>query len=1067
MKKNVLHNLSEFSGKSSALFRALLKAATGKDRRRRHEDEHFLQVLISAIPVPVFYKDKQGVYLGCNQAFLDFIGLTREQIIGKTVYDVAPRALAETYEKKDQELFGHSGTQVYEHSVRHADGTIHNVIFHKATYAGIDGTAGLIGVMLDITERKQLEAKLARSEGHLRTIIDTEPECVKLIGSDGTLLEMNPAGLAMIEADSLAQVAGKQISSLIAPEYRTAFEALNRRTFRGESGTLEFEIIGLKGSRRWLETHTAALRNDQGKIFALLGLTRDITERKRAEEALRANEEKFRQVVESAKDAITVFDAETRRYIEVNKAAETIYGYSREEWLNMRVDDIALDTAEVRASIHTIAATGKPVYIPLRNHRKKDGTVFPVEISSSVFTANGKKFICGVIHDITERLKSEEVIRRNYDTQTAINWILHISLENISLESILRQALDVILSIPWLSLESKGSIFLVDERDPSRLVLKAQRGLPEDLSAACAIVPFGTCLCGRAAARREVQYAASVDSRHDVQYEGMTPHGHYCVPIQQAQNVLGVINMYITENHARDDREIEFLQAIANALAGIIRRKHDEQGRHVSEERYRTLAEAAHDVIFIVDRAGCVQYANNFAAALFGRTPQELTGRSIDELFMPEMSERMRSSIETVLMTGEAVYRESPIAYPGRTLWMGTRLVPLRNEARTIYAVLGIARDITDRRLAEEERELLINDLRNALDTVSRAHKDWRDTFDSITDLIAIVDKSGVILKANRPFAAYYGLQPQEVIQRTCSALTGSGDARIFTEAAGRTDALSAPISEEVVDIRTGKIYRVSSFPYRGPAGETVGTILVARDVTEEKEQEMRLIMSERLAALGQMASGIAHEINNPLASIAGCSEGMLSRVRKGQSDPVLFERYLNIIQEEVFRCKNITTAMLSFVRKTTYEQKALNVNEMLDKTVEIISFQGRLKKVDIVRRYGPSSLRVHGNEGELRQVFLTVITNALDAMENLGVVTIETGTSDGSAHISISDSGPGIPAENLEKIFDPFFTTKADKGGTGLGLSIARKIVVNHHGTMRALSGPGRGSTFFIVLPL
>ena len=110
----------------------------------------------------------------------------------------------------------------------------------------------------------------------------------------------------------------------------------------------------------------------------------------------------------------------------------------------------------------------------------------------------------------------------------------------------------------------------------------------------------------------------------------------------------------------------------------------------------------------------------------------------------------------------------------------------------------------------------------------------------------------------------------------------------------------------------------MTTFPYFAPDGAIIGSIHVSRDVTEEKEQEMRLIMSERLAALGQMASGIAHEINNPLASIAGCSEGLLSRIKKGQYDTKLFKTYLNIIQEETFRCKSITTAMLSFVRKTT-----------------------------------------------------------------------------------------------------------------------------------------------------
>jgi signal transduction histidine kinase len=273
--------------------------------------------------------------------------------------------------------------------------------------------------------------------------------------------------------------------------------------------------------------------------------------------------------------------------------------------------------------------------------------------------------------------------------------------------------------------------------------------------------------------------------------------------------------------------------------------------------------------------------------------------------------------------------------------------------------------------------------------------------------------------------------------------------------------------SAEVADKRTNKVIRITTFPYLSPGGDIIGSIHVSRDVTEEKEREMRLIMTERLAALGQMASGIAHEINNPLASIAGCSEGLLSRIKKGQCDYKLFETYLNIIQEEIFRCKSITTAMLSFVRKTTYEKKAVNIIEMLDRTIEVISYQGRLKDVNIVRNYAADTPVVQANEGELRQVCLAVMANALDAMEDEGTLTLETGTSGSGAFIRIGDTGSGIPGENLARIFDPFYTTKAEKGGTGLGLSIARKIIHNQNGTIEVSSEPGKGSVFTIKLPL
>ena len=250
-----------------------------------------------------------------------------------------------------------------------------------------------------------------------------------------------------------------------------------------------------------------------------------------------------------------------------------------------------------------------------------------------------------------------------------------------------------------------------------------------------------------------------------------------------------------------------------------------------------------------------------------------------------------------------------------------------------------------------------------------------------------------------------------------------------------------------------------------GESGEPIRMLGTVQDITEKKEKEIRLIMSERLAALGQMASGIAHEINNPLATIAVCAEGLLNRMKKGRFETELFEGYLKIIEEEIIRCKSITTGMLSFVREKTYEKKDIDVNCILDKTLELIGFQGRLKKVEVIKEYKEIPV-IQGSEGELRQVFLSIVVNALDDMEDSGTLTLETGIEDDLIFIKISNTGPGIPSELISRIFDPFFTTKSEKGGVGLGLSIARKIITNHNGNINVISEKGKSTTFKITLP-
>jgi len=226
---------------------------------------------------------------------------------------------------------------------------------------------------------------------------------------------------------------------------------------------------------------------------------------------------------------------------------------------------------------------------PLEEAIEKDHTVtrelfdprYGLWMESAIYptrhrTQDGRAVFLHMVHDITERKRAEEEIERNYQIQTVLNALLHISLIDISLEEQLNLILEHIISIPWLALERKGGIFLVED-DPEVLVMKVQYGLATPLLNTCRRVPFGRCLCGRAALSGEVQFSDCVDDRHENRYEGISPHGHYCVPILSAGKVLGVINLYLREGHRHDKREEEFLRAVADVLAGITERKRAEE----------------------------------------------------------------------------------------------------------------------------------------------------------------------------------------------------------------------------------------------------------------------------------------------------------------------------------------------------------------------------------------------------------------------------------------------------------------------------------------------------------
>jgi PAS domain S-box-containing protein len=361
--------------------------------------------------------------------------------------------------------------------------------------------------------------------------------------------------------------------------------------------------------------------------------------------------------------------------------------------------------------------------------------------------------------------------------------------------------------------------------------------------------------------------------------------------------------------------------------------------------------------------------------------------------------------------------------------------------------------------MGDDERELLFKQ-------IARSKQEWQATFDSITDLIHIRDKEQKIIKANRAFAQYFGLDPKGVINKRCEDLPCEGNVFPISCYVKKPSKDDQPDAEEIRDPDSNKTFRILTFPYFSFEGDFAGTVHIARDITEEREQEMRLIMSERLASLGQMASGIAHEINNPLASIAGCAEGLLNRIKKDQLDKDIFEGYLKIIEEEIARCKKITTGMLSFVRKTTYDKKEVRINRILDRTLEVIGFQGRLKNVEVIKEFSDEMPVIIGSEGELRQVFMTIIINALDAMNDKGMLELSTDVAHGQAFISIRDQGSGISPEDISRIFTPFFTTRAETGGIGLGLSIARKIIADHNGEIDVTSDIDEGTTFQIKLP-
>jgi two-component system NtrC family sensor kinase len=263
--------------------------------------------------------------------------------------------------------------------------------------------------------------------------------------------------------------------------------------------------------------------------------------------------------------------------------------------------------------------------------------------------------------------------------------------------------------------------------------------------------------------------------------------------------------------------------------------------------------------------------------------------------------------------------------------------------------------------------------------------------------------------------------------------------------------------------------YRISRIPMRLDGSAITHVITIGEDVTEARGVQLRILQSEKLAAVGQLAAGVMHEINNPLATIGACVAAIQARLGS-PADPTVDE-YLDIIDKEVLRCTHIVDGLLDFSRpKEGSPKEPVQVNSLVEQTLFLLKHHQRFNRVSVVRDFGETLPPVFANAEQMIQVLMALMLNGVDAVDDGGTLTVGTRRHPSRADevmIEVTDSGHGIPAADLPKIFEPFYTTKAPGRGTGLGLSICYGIVEQHLGRIEVDSEPGMGSTFRIFLPI
>jgi two-component system, NtrC family, sensor kinase len=265
--------------------------------------------------------------------------------------------------------------------------------------------------------------------------------------------------------------------------------------------------------------------------------------------------------------------------------------------------------------------------------------------------------------------------------------------------------------------------------------------------------------------------------------------------------------------------------------------------------------------------------------------------------------------------------------------------------------------------------------------------------------------------------------------------------------------------------------FRLTKIPMRLEGDEISHVITIGEDVTDSRRIQGQIMQSEKLAAIGQLAAGVMHEINNPLATISACVAAITGRLDQASgTERAAVEEYLELIDKEVDRCTRIVDGLLDFTRPKGKAKGRVVLNALVDETLFLMKHHQRFKRLTVARELDATLPATVGNAEQLTQVFMALMLNAVDAMDDRGKLTVRTGKSPHRSDevvVEIEDTGVGIPRADQSKIFEPFYTTKPPGRGTGLGLSICYGIVEDHHGRIEVDSMPGRGATFRVFLPV
>jgi PAS domain S-box-containing protein len=1038
--------------------------------------------------VNIFDEQLRLVYT--NPSLEHVLGYSPQEVLGQDGLQFAhPDDLPMIQSLWDEVLAAPATRKNVQLRLRHRDGRWRIVEAALCNLLHDPHVQGVVVNWRDITERREAERAASAREAHLRAIVDTDPECIKVLDPSGLVLEMNPAGCKMAGATSAEQVVGRQIMELIVPEYRPRFSALHEAVCRGQPGTLELELLNLQGRRFWVETRAVPLQLNGRTLH--LAVTRDISERKQAEQISRDNQARLQLINKLALGLRTSGDVQ-------QIVLQTLQHLAAQD-AQARVAYFTLDAA---GALRVIGAQGPPELMDcssfehglpsspgwLRALRASEPIVV-ADVASDprlatlapMLTAAGPRALLQVplVHspELTGVLSLDCPGPREWragqvETLLEVASFLSLTLSDAQAQEERRRAQaalqqrDVLLRLLADTVEDAISLADTNRRtlyvSPSYFRLTGYH--PEDIQRA----DFGDRV--HPYDRERIEEAWRANCRGEAtrtQWRCQRKDGSFLWLETVATPILSGGQV---ETIACCTRDVTQRQLVFEEQQ---RAQRDLQATLL---RLQVVLDRMPIGCVLIDADFRITYWNPAAERIFGFTKEDVLGKLPYETFVPPDQRDHVEAIRQQMTAGamDSHGQTENVTKDGRRIICEWYHTPLYDSASTFIGFLAMAQDVTRRRQVEQAlvRESNFRNMviKNAAEGLCVCHA--IDEFPYVAFTVwndRMVEITGYSMEEINRQGWYQSVYPDPDLQ-----------ARAIQRMARMRDG--DDLRREIWEItrRDGQRRQVSITTTRlTPTDEFVHVLALMDDVTDRllaeqrlREKERQLAHVSRLSTLGELVAGISHELNQPLHAIANfakaCEHKLLATAPAGSHASPDVLHWMQKINTSVQHAATIIRRFRQFSKIDEPVRSTVGLAEVIHDAIDLVGFVARQSLVEVETDIQPPAAvwlldRVH-----IQQVLVNLLLNAIDAVRQLPAefrtVTIRTRQRGDELEVAVLDRGPAVRPEYVPRLFTPFFSTKPD--GLGMGLAISRTIVEQHGGRISYTPRPGGGSTVAFTLP-